>query len=69
MVDDSEYHWRLIADAAEGGVDLPLRHHPFLARALAAQGITVDHDWDAMMVGRLCANLIQMRCILAGEDD
>ena len=67
-VDDSEYHWRLIASAADG-VDMPLRHHPFLARAIASQGIDVNLDWDALIVGRLCSNLIAMRAILAGEDD
>ena len=68
MVDDSEYHWRLIADAAEG-VSAGLRHYPWLAEAIASQGVTVDMDWDAATVKRLCGNLIEMRCIMNGEDD
>jgi hypothetical protein len=68
VIDDNEYHWRLIAAAADG-VDMPLRHHPYLVRAIESQGINVDLDWGPTMVGRLCANLIAMRAILAGEDD
>ena len=68
MVDDSEYHWRLIADGAEG-VGACLHHYPWLAEAIAAQGVTVNLDWDGDTVTRLCSNLIEMRCIMNGDDE
>lgn len=68
MVDDSEYHWRLIADGAQGIVAC-LRHYPWLAEAIASQGIMVDLDWDGDTVRRLCANLIERRCIMTGDDE
>ena len=69
MIDDSEYHWRLIAECADGGTGGRLSQRPWLDAALSSVGYVLEGDPDGSVLRAVCLEAMSRRMMVAGDDD
>ena len=69
MIDDSEYHWRRIAECADSPPAGPLSQRPYLDAALRAVGCVLEGDPAGDVLRAVSQELMTRRMLLVGEDD